>query len=330
MKKHYQLFCFLLMLLALTACGKKNDNLVSNNAINADSIEEYSEENDDADMMAEANAETVKAANEETKNTDKESNSGVTTRTVAQVSISFEVTGDINVYDYGYVDGAREYVLKEDVLVSGTLIHAYGETSDGYYQIEYGTEWGYILKDNENLSETDIGYVLIETDKEYELLCDYIPYAGPSVHYDKNETTLLKGETVHVIGVAENGWLKTEEGYFISYNGYLKEKNNDSTQATQPTDNSQTTQPTDNSQTTPPVDNSQTTQAQEPTQTTTGRYYYNHPEAANMTLSQICEKEAPYIGDDGQWHIPEDYDLWVEDENTRYQEAVDKGWEIPW
>ena len=49
-----------------------------------------------------------------------------------------------------------------------------------------------------------------------------------------------------------------------------------------------------------------------------------------MTLSEICEKEAPYIGDDGMWHTPEDAELWVEDENTRYQEAVDKGWDIPW
>lgn len=49
-----------------------------------------------------------------------------------------------------------------------------------------------------------------------------------------------------------------------------------------------------------------------------------------MTISQIVEKEAPYIGEDGQWHIPEDYDLWVEDENTRYEEAVANGWEIPW
>ena len=86
-----------------------------------------------------------------------------------------------------------------------------------------------------------------------------------------------------------------------------------------------TTQPTGgNGQTT-----QQPTQTEEPTPNPT-RYHYNHPEAANMTLSQICEKEAPYIGEDGQWHVPEDYDLWVEDENTRYQEAVDKGWEIPW
>ena len=73
----------------------------------------------------------------------------------------------------------------------------------------------------------------------------------------------------------------------------------------------------------PPVDNGQSSQPE-------ATYHYNHPEAANMTLSEICEKEAPYIGDDGMWHTPEDAELWVEDENTRYQEAVDKGWDIPW
>ena len=56
-----------------------------------------------------------------------------------------------------------------------------------------------------------------------------------------------------------------------------------------------------------------------------------HTKPSNTNPSGgIVEKEAPYIGEDGQWHIPEDYDLWVEDENTRYEEAVANGWEIPW
>ncbi len=104
----------------------------------------------------------------------------------------------------------------------------------------------------------------------------------------------------------------------------------DNSQPTQPTATSQPTQSTDNSQTTPPVDNSQPTQAQEPTQSTTGGYHYNHPEAANMTLTEIDAMIAPFLGDDGLWHWRDDAALWDEDYNTRYQEAVDKGWEIPW
>ena len=117
--------------------------------------------------------------------------------------------------------------------------------------------------------------------------------------------------------------------YVASMNSVVEEETEPSTTPTgdsgQSSNPNTTTQPTgDNGQTT-----QQPTQTEEPTPNPT-RYHYNHPEAANMTISQIVEKEAPYIGDDGQWHVPEDYDLWVEDENTRYQEAVDKGWEIPW
>lgn len=120
--------------------------------------------------------------------------------------------------------------------------------------------------------------------------------------------------------------------YVASMNSVAEEES----QPTPSTDNSQTTQPTETSQptqTAQPTETSQPTQAQEPTQPTqptTGRWHYNHPEAANMTLTEICEKGAPYIGDDGLWHIPEDHELWVEDENTRYEEAVANGWEIPW
>lgn len=104
--------------------------------------------------------------------------------------------------------------------------------------------------------------------------------------------------------------------------------------ATTPTgDSGQSSNP--NTTTQPTGDNGQTaqqpTQTEEPTPTPNPtRYHYNHPEAANMTLSEIDLMIAPYLGDDGQWHWRDDSALWDEDWNTRYQEAVDKGWEIPW
>jgi len=110
----------------------------------------------------------------------------------------------------------------------------------------------------------------------------------------------------------------------------------DASQAAQPGGNDdQTTQVTDNTQSTQPAGiNGQTTQPPAQTANTAtnpaGRYHYNHPEAANMTLSDIDLMVAPYLGDDGQWHWREDSALWDEDWNTRYQEAVDKGWDIPW
>ena len=143
-------------------------------------------------------------------------------RTSEVIDLAFEITSDIDVYDYGYVDGAREYILKDAPLATGTLIHAFRETSDGYYQIEYGTENGYILKDSEGLSETEIGYILSDVTKNYEMLFDYTLYNGPSIHYGKSDIQLFKGDTVEIIGIAENGWLKTKDG-FISFNGFAKE-----------------------------------------------------------------------------------------------------------
>jgi len=119
--------------------------------------------------------------------------------------------------------------------------------------------------------------------------------------------------------------------YVASMNSVVEEEAEPST--TPAGDSGQSSNP--NTTTQPTGGNGQTTQ--QPTQTEEPaptpdptRYHYNHPEAAYMTISQIVDKGAPYIGEDGMWHLPEDYDLWVEDENTRYQEAVDKGWEIPW
>ncbi len=143
-------------------------------------------------------------------------------RTSEVIDLAFEITSDIDVYDYEYVDGTREYILKDTPLTTGTLIHAFRETSDGYYQIEYGTENGYILKDSEGLSETDIGYILSDVTKNYEMLFDYILYNGPSIHYGKSDIQLSKGDTVEIIGIAENGWLKTKDGW-ISFNGFAKE-----------------------------------------------------------------------------------------------------------
>ena len=143
-------------------------------------------------------------------------------RTSEVIDLAFEITSDIDVYDYEYVDGAREYILKDTPLTTGTLIHAFRETSDGYYQIEYGFDNGYILKDNEGLSETEIGYILSDVTKNYEMLFDYTLYNGPSIHYGKSDIQLSKGDTVEIIGIAENGWLKTKDG-FISFNGFAKE-----------------------------------------------------------------------------------------------------------
>lgn len=114
--------------------------------------------------------------------------------------------------------------------------------------------------------------------------------------------------------------------YAASMNSFVEEETEPSTTPTG--DSGQSSNP--NTTTQPSGDNGQTTQqpiTEEPTPT---RYHYNHPEAANMTISAIYEMAAPYIGEDGQWHQPEGYALWEEDADTRYREAVDKGWEIPW
>ena len=117
--------------------------------------------------------------------------------------------------------------------------------------------------------------------------------------------------------------------YVASMNSVVEEETEPSTTPTG--DSGQSSNP--NTTTQPTGDNGQTaqqpTQTEEPTPNPT-RYHYNHPEAANMTLSEIDLMIAPYLGDDGQWHWRDDSALWDEDWNTRYQEAVDKGWEIPW
>ena len=119
--------------------------------------------------------------------------------------------------------------------------------------------------------------------------------------------------------------------YVASMNSVVEEE---AEPATTPTgDSGQSSNP--NTTTQPTGDNGQT--AQQPTQTeepaptpNPTRYHYNHPEAANMTLTEIDAMIAPFLGDDGLWHWRDDASLWDEDYNTRYQEAVDKGWEIPW
>lgn len=117
--------------------------------------------------------------------------------------------------------------------------------------------------------------------------------------------------------------------YVASMNSFVEEETEPSTTPTgdsgQSSNPNTTTQPTGgNGQTT-----QQPTQTEEPTPNPT-RYHYNHPEAANMTLTEIDAMIAPFLGDDGLWHWRDDASLWDEDYNTRYQEAVDKGWEIPW
>ena len=168
----------------------------------------------------------------------------------------------------------------------------------------------------------DINYAFavalgLDTENAYDALIE----AGYTVFDPEQKSVALVDYDKAVIANAKV--------YVASMNSFVEEETEPSTTPTgdsgQSSNPNTTTQPTGgNGQTT-----QQPTQTEEPTPNPT-RYHYNHPEAANMTISQIVEKEAPYIGDDGQWHVPEDYDLWVEDENTRYQEAVDKGWEIPW
>jgi predicted small lipoprotein YifL len=119
--------------------------------------------------------------------------------------------------------------------------------------------------------------------------------------------------------------------YVASMNSVVEEDTEPSTTPTgdsgQSSNPNTTTQPTGgNGQTT-----QQPTQTEEPTPTPNPtRYHYNHPEAANMTLTEIDAMIAPFLGDDGLWHWRDDASLWDEDYNTRYQEAVDNGWEIPW
>ena len=167
-------------------------------------------------------SEDVAVSDNATDETVPEDEGTSTVRTVSDIDLAFEVTSDTDVYEYVYIDGVREYIKEDEGLLTGTLVHAYGETSDGYYQIEYGTNNGYILKDSEGLSETDIGYILSDVTKNYEMLFDYTLYNGPSIHYGKSDIQLSKGDTVEIIGIAENGWLKTKDG-FISFNGFAKE-----------------------------------------------------------------------------------------------------------
>lgn len=197
-----------LVISTATACGTEQTAAVSTDTTSTVSESTVSEDVAIADDTPDETATETEGASE--------------ARTVSDIDLAFEITSDTDVYEYVYIDGVREYVLKDEGLLTGTLVHAYGETSDGYYQVEYGTENGYILKDSEGLSETDIGYILSDVTKNYEMLFDYTLYNGPSIHYGKSDMQLSKGDTVEIIGIAENGWLKTKDG-FISFNGFAKE-----------------------------------------------------------------------------------------------------------
>ena len=85
-------------------------------------------------------------------------------RDILDVDLAFEATQDISFYEYKSVNGVNDYILKDDLISTGTLIHAYRKTSDGYYQVEFTRdgieERGYVVIDDEALVETDIAYVL--------------------------------------------------------------------------------------------------------------------------------------------------------------------------
>ncbi len=235
MKKRVLLSIIAILLISTaTACGTDQTAAVSTDTTSTVSESAVSE---DVAVSENATDETV---------TETEG-----ARTSEVIDLAFEIISDTDVYDYGYVDGVREYILKDEGLTAGTLVHAYGETSDGYYHIEYGSDNGYVLKDSEGLSETDIGYLISDMNADYEVMSDCFLYTGPSVHYSKNTDKLTKGDTVTVIGMAENGWLKTEGGW-VSYNGYLKEKVTSvatTTTTIAPTTTSTTTTTTDTSTT---------------------------------------------------------------------------------
>lgn len=193
-----------LVISSITACGTEQTAAVS-----TDTTSTVSES---------AVGEDVAVSENVTDETVAEDEGASETRTVSDIDLAFEVTEDMDIYSYTNGD----YVLKDEGLLTGTLVHAYGETSDGYYHIEYGSDNGYVLKDSEGLSETDIGYILSDVTKNYEMLFDYTLYNGPSIHYGKSDIQLSKGDTVEIIGIAENGWLKTKDGW-ISFNGFAKE-----------------------------------------------------------------------------------------------------------
>ena len=194
-----------LLISSITACGTDQTAAVSTDTTSTVSESAVSE---DVAVSENATDEMV---------TETEGASEV--RTITDIDLAFEVTEDMDIYSYTNGD----YVLKDEGLLTGTLVHAYGETSDGYYQVEYGIkDYGFIPTDAEGLTETDIGYILSDVTKNYEMLFDYTLYNGPSTHYGKSDIQLSKGDTVEVIGIAENGWLKTKDG-FISFNGFAKE-----------------------------------------------------------------------------------------------------------
>lgn len=168
----------------------------------------------------------------------------------------------------------------------------------------------------------DINYAFavalgLDTENAYDALIE----AGYTVFDPEQKSVALVDYDKAVIANAKV--------YVASMNSFVEEETEPSTTPTgdsgQSSNPNTTTQPTGgNGQTT-----QQPTQTEEPTPNPT-RYHYNHPEAANMTLTEIDAMIAPFLGDDGLWHWRDDASLWDEDYNTRYQEAVDKGWEIPW
>ena len=152
-------------------------------------------------------------------------------RDILDVDLAFEATQDISFYDYKSVNGVNDYILKDDLISTGTLIHAYRKTSDGYYQVEFTRdgieERGYVIIDDEALVETDIAYVLSNIDEEFEVVTDYTPHYGPGIYYEKCKDAIEKGTIVNIIAITDNGWFMTEDGYFISNNVFAKDINED-------------------------------------------------------------------------------------------------------
>ena len=46
-------------------------------------------------------------------------------RDILDVDLAFEATQDISFYEYKSVNGVNDYILKDDLISTGTLIHAY-------------------------------------------------------------------------------------------------------------------------------------------------------------------------------------------------------------
>lgn len=152
-------------------------------------------------------------------------------RDILDVDLAFEATQDISFYEYKSVNGVNDYILKDDLISTGTLIHAYRKTSDGYYQVEFTRdgieERGYVVIDDEALVETDIAYVLSNIDEEFEVITDYTPHYGPGIYYEKCKDAIEKGTIVNIVAITDNGWFMTEDGYFISNNVFAKDINED-------------------------------------------------------------------------------------------------------